>query len=189
MSSPFTLKPKTNLCDRISFLIALLNDHFTDPAQIFDTKHHINGIPIHVQLSPHKSSLALVVYEITCSDDMLDVNDTMHSGCIATLYDNFSTYSVAALDKYWNDFDPNTETLESYAPKLMAKVTPQLGVTRLLQVTHQQQIPRGAVVKLEVSLLSENRKFATYTAKMTDEEGNIYSVMTHDKVKKDELKL
>lgn len=53
----------------------------------------------------------------------------------------------------------------------------------MLQVIYHRAVTPGCKVFLEVHLLSDSKKFATYTAKMYDERGSVYSFMTHDKVK------
>lgn len=182
------------------FLIEMLNEHFPRPHQIFALNQHRMGRPIHVQIrdgqnddnnnndddetkSVDSTPLATVTYEIICSPESLDSQGNVHSGCIATIYDNFSTYALGALEKYWAEFDPATQSLESYQPWFMEQIVPDIAVTRSLQVSHHRSIQLGEKVFLEVQLVNDALQSSAYTARMFDEQGRVYSVMTHDKVK------
>lgn len=126
---------------------------------------------------------ATVIFEITCANNVLNPMGSMHGGCVATLYDNLSTYSVAVLEKYWDEFDPAKENLENYSVKFINKVQPDMGVSRQLQVIYLRALVPGQKVFMEVNLVSSSKRFATYTARMYDEQGRVYSTMTHDKAK------
>lgn len=191
--SPWDLKPKADRADRVSFLIAMLNEHSPNRDQIYGVEDSKMGKALTAEERDSGSTdpdvpMLRVTYEITCAPNVLNPMGSMHGGCVASLYDNFSTYAVGARDKYWADYDPKShateqEALQAYAPVFMQKVYPDLAVTRMLQVIYHRAVTPGRKVFLEVHLLSDSKKFATYTAKMYDERGSVYSFMTHDKVK------
>lgn len=128
-------------------------------------------------------SLGSVVYEVTCSPNCLNPMGSMHGGCVATIHDNLSTYALCILDTYWDDFDPSKQSLESYIPKFLAKIIPDMGVSRQLQVIYHRPILPGQKVFLKVDIISNTNRFTTYTARMYDDQGRVCSILTHDRVK------
>lgn len=187
-AAAFALQPKTKLEDRVSFLIFLLNEYAPNVASFYGTDIAPMGRTVSVHLRSKDETdpevpLVTVVYEITCASNALNPMGSMHGGCIATLYDNFSTYARAALDKYWADFDPEKQTLAEYLPTFSDKIFPDLAMSRMLQVIYHRAVKAGETVFLKVCLESDTKRFATYTAKMYDKEGRVCSFMTHDKVK------
>lgn len=168
----------------------MLNDSAPNGDTIFatETARMCRVVSAHVRSATEPDPsvpICTVVYEITCATNVLNPMGSMHGGCIATLYDNFSTYAVGALDKYWDDYDPTrgATALQDYGKILVKKVMPDLAVTRMLQVIYHRAIKPGSKVFLEVNLVSDTRRFSTHTAKMYDDKGRVYSFMTHDKVK------
>lgn len=183
------LQPKTVIVDRVNvFLQSTKFYHDVNKNNGFATEAMEQAKVVDAKLrSKHEKDpsvpSATVIFEITCADNVLNPMGSMHGGCVATLYDNLSTYSVAVLDKYWDDFNPTKEKIEDYALKFISKVQPDMGVSRQLQVIYLRALVPGQKVYMEVNLVSSSKRFATYTARMYDDQGRVYSTMTHDKAK------
>lgn len=183
-----SLYPKTVPADRVAFIlgISVMKAHPGNPGFANNTFDKLRVLEASVKASNDgnpKAPLASVVYEVICDNTMLNPMDVMHGGCIATIFDNSTTYAIAVLDKYWKDFDPTKESLEDYSKKLMPALEPDLGVTRQLQVTYYKAIFPGQVLHLNVDLENISRTFSTFKAALYDDKGRVCASCTHDKVK------
>ncbi|KAF5094988.1 hypothetical protein D0Z00_003317 [Geotrichum galactomycetum] len=184
------LQPKTVLGDRIKLFLQM-TQFFHDTNKdntgfALDAMEQVKVVGARLRSKDEKDPSvpsATVIFEITCANNVLNPMGSMHGGCVATLYDNLSTYSVSVLQQYWEEFDPEKENLETYALKFINKVQPDMGVSRQLQVIYLRALVPGQKVFLEVNLVSSSKRYATYTARMYDGQGRVYSTMTHDKAK------
>lgn len=180
------LNPKTNLADRVNVVLKVMTDFHPQRDTMYGHELIRQGRAVSATVrsaSERDASapLASVVFELTCPASVLNPMGSMHGGCVATVYDNFSTYARAVLDTYWEGL--GEQGLESYVEPMMGRLAQDFGVSRMLQVIYHRGVKEGDRVFLAVELVSDSRRFTTYTGRMYDGAGRVFSVMAHDKVK------
>lgn len=181
------LKPKTVLADRVlTFyyfvqLFHIQNRNKNEGFAMDSLRDSMKGISdAHVD---SVDGLHKVTFEIVPNETMLNPMGSVHGGCVATLFDNLSSYSLAVLDKYWTEFHPEEgEELFDYAlNKFVPQFTKEMGVSRTLSVTYLRALLPGQKYLMTVEVVSVGRNFSHFTAIIRDGNNRLCNTMVHDK--------
>jgi uncharacterized protein (TIGR00369 family) len=111
------------------------------------------------QTSP---SSGLVSFDFVVADWMCSVLDTMHGGCVSTMFDDVTTFAIGVITRpgFWTHG----------------------GVTRTLNCTYLRPVPKGAQVRIEVEVVHAGRRMITVLGKMRDAKGRVLAMCEHGKV-------
>lgn len=126
--------------------------------------------------------LMRAVFEIKVTPQVVNPHGTMHGGYQTTIFDVLSSFIYMSLDRFWDDYDEKVKPTKALWT-IFDKASTGFGVSRNLSATYIKAIPLGEKATLVIELLQESKTFVVYSGKMYNSQGQLCTILSHDKVK------
>lgn len=195
MADFLDLHPETILTDRIKFFKKIMAMKHTNEGWGLSINPGIECTEVKLGDPTGKQGPILqCTFEFIVTKEMTNPNNMAHGGFQSTLFDNYSTYCVAGLDKHWQQYikeiketkaneTKRKEILMNQTKDIAKSIVAGMGVSRTLTGTYFKGVPLGSKAVLKVDLVAESKTFMVLEGRLYNEKNEICTFFFHDKVK------